>query len=153
MDKIGLISINKKSVGNLAVDGLIYGLVSGMAMYLSLATFALISGEAPGTLLEHFSSGALTSPVQGLLSHLAVSAIYGMLFGALIWPVLLRLSPNKIINGLGGLVYAVLLLVLAQIAILPGTGSPLAQLPFWQWALAHGIYGSVLGTMFASKIK
>jgi hypothetical protein len=89
--------------------------------------------------------------VQGLLSHLAVSAIYGMLFGVLAWPVLRRFSSRKITGWLGGLVYAILLLLLAQIAILPGTNSPLEQIPFWQWALAHGVYGLILGGLFARK--
>ena len=54
MDKIGLISGNKNKISNLAVDGLIYGLVSGVAMILSLAVFALLSGETLGTYLDVF---------------------------------------------------------------------------------------------------
>jgi hypothetical protein len=84
MDKPGLISRNKNSISNLAVDGFIYGLMSGLAMYFSLAAFALLSGETPSTYLERFSVSGLTSPMRGLLSHLTVSAIYGILFGALI---------------------------------------------------------------------
>ena len=151
MDKTGLISRNKESVSNLAVDGLIYGLMSGVAMFISLAAFALLSGETPGAYLERFSAAGLTSPMQGLLSHLAVSAIYGVLFGALIWPMLVHFSSSKLIGWLGGVVYAILLLFLAQTAILPGTGSPLAQLPFWQWTLGHGVYGLVLGGLFTRK--
>ena len=151
MDKTGQISRNKSGVSNLAVDGLIYGLISGAAMVLSLAALALLSGETPGAYLEHFSAAGLTSPLQGLLSHLAVSAIYGVIFGALGWPVLVRFSSSKMIGWLGGVVYAILLLILAQTAILPGTGSPLAQLPIWQWALGHGVYGLVLGSLFARK--
>ena len=40
MDKPGLISRNKNSISNLAEDGFIYGLMSGLAMYFSLAAFA-----------------------------------------------------------------------------------------------------------------
>ena len=151
MDKTGLISRDKLGISNLAVDGLIYGLISGVAMVLSLAAFALLSGESPGAYMERFSMGELTSPIQGLLSHMAVSAIYGALFGALIWSVLIRFSSAKIISIIGGLIYAALLLLLAQTAILPGTGSPLAQLPFWQWALGHAVYGLTLGILFARK--
>ncbi len=151
MDKIGQISVNKNKISNLAVDGLIYGLVSGVAMYLGLAAFALLSGETPGAYLEHFSAGELTLPVQVLLSHLAVSAMYGVLFGALIWPVLARISSTKIIAIFGGLAYGLFLLLLAQTAILPVTNSPLGQIPVWQWALGHGIYGLTLGGLFAGK--
>ena len=151
MDKTGLISGDKNKISDLAVDGLIYGLVSGVAMYLSLAAFALLSGKTLGTYLKLFSAGELTSPLQGLLSHLAVSAIYGVFFGALIWPVLARFSSNKSIAILGGLVYGLFLLFLAQTAFLPVTNSPLGQIPLWQWALGHGIYGLVLGGLFIRK--
>jgi putative exporter of polyketide antibiotics len=43
------------------------------------------------------------------------------------------------------------LVFLAQIAILPGTNSQLGQIPFWQWALGHCIYGLVLGSMFLRR--
>ena len=149
MDKTGQISENKTSLRSLAVDGLIYGLVSGVAMYLCLAAFALLSGVSPAGVLEHFSIGELTSPWQGLFSHLAVSGIYGSLFGVLIWPVLARISDRKIVSWLGGLFYAAFLLLLAQIAILPNTNSPLDLLSFWHWAIAHGVYGLVLGGLFS----
>lgn len=74
MDKPGPISRNKNSISNLAEDGFIYGLMSGLAMYFSLAAFALLSGETPSTYLERFSVSGLTSPMRGLLSHLTVSA-------------------------------------------------------------------------------
>lgn len=151
MDKTGPILRNKNSISYLAVDGLIYGLIGGVAMVIILAAFALLSGETPSTNLELFSVSGLTSPMQGLLSHLAVSAIYGVMFGALIWPVLARISSAKIMSITGGLFYAVVLLSLAQTAILPGTDSPLAQLPFWQWAMGHVVYGLVLGGLFARK--
>lgn len=151
MDKMGQISRKGSSVSDRAVDGLIYGLVSGVAMFLSLTAFALLSGETPGALLERFSASRLTTPVQGLLSHLAVSATYGTLFGVSIWPLLLRFSTGKIAGWLGGLTYGAFLLLLAQIAILPGTDSPLGQLPLWQWALGHGVYGLVLGGLLSKK--
>jgi hypothetical protein len=65
--------------------------------------------------------------------------------------VLARISSAKIISIIGGLVYAVILLLLAQTAILPGIGLPLAKLSFWQWALGHVVYGLVLGGLFARK--
>jgi hypothetical protein len=151
MDKNGLITNSKSDIRTLAVDGLIFGLLSGLGMYLVMAILALLSGNSAATLMERFSVSGLASPIQGLLSHLAVSAIYGLLFGALVWPVLRRLTSTNLSGWLGGLGYAILLLFLAQIAILPGTDSPLAQLPFWEWALGHGIYGLVLGGLFAGK--
>jgi len=78
--------------------------------------------------------------------------LYGLLFGALVWPVLRHFSSASWVGWFGGLAYAVVLLLLAQIAILPGVNSPLAQLPFWQWAFGHSIYGFVLGGLFTRKV-
>jgi len=151
MDKNGLITSSKSDIRTLAVDGLIFGLLSGLGMYLVMAILALLSGNSAATLMERFSVSGSASPIQGLLSHLAVSAIYGMLFGALIWPVVRRFSSAKLTGWLSGVGYALLLLFLAQVAILPGTNSPLAQLPFWEWALGHLAYGLILGVFFARQ--
>jgi hypothetical protein len=152
MDKTDILSENKSSISTLVVDGVISGLVGGVAMFSSLAAFAFLSGEAPGVILGSFSSDGLTSPVQGLVGHLGASAIYGALFGVLIWPLLSRFSSRKSRGWLGGIVYGAFLLLLAQIAILPTTNSPLSEIPFWQWALGHGIYGLVLGGLFARRM-
>lgn len=151
MDEKGLITGNKNDIRALAVDGLIFGLLSSLGMVLVMASMAVLTGNPVKILLEHFGIGDLTSPIQGLLSHLAVSAIYGLLFGVLIWPVLWRFSSENWMGWLGGLVYAFLLLFLAQAAILPGLDFPLAQLPLWQWVLGHAIYGFVLGGLFSRK--
>ncbi len=151
MDKSDTLPVNKSGVSIRAVDGVVYGLLGGVAMFLSLVVLALLSGEAPGVIPARFSGVGITSPMVGLVGHLGVSAIYGVLFGVLIWPVLVRYSSGKISGVLGGILYAGLLVLLAQIAILPGINSPLSQIPFWQWALGHGIYGLVLGGLFVRK--
>ena len=151
MDKSDTLPVNKSSISTLAVDGVIYGVVAGVAMFLSLMAMALLSGESPGVILSRFSGGGITSPILGMLGHLGVSAIYGVMFGVLIWPVLRRFPSKNISGWLGGILYAGFLVLLAQIAILPGTNSSLSQFPFWQWALGHGIYGLVLGGLFARK--
>lgn len=150
MSKADTITDNK-SISNLAVDGVIYGLIAGFAMYIFLAVLALLSGEPPTALLERFSTSGFTSPVLGLISHLAVSAIYGTLFGALIWPLLTRFATPNVSAWIGGLFYAGVLFLLSQITVLPITNSPLGQIPDWQWAVGHAIYGLVLGAMFARK--
>jgi len=152
MDKTGQLLKTKESSKNLAVDGLLFGLVGGIAMAVILLAFALISGEAPATLLARFGTGNSTSPLQGLLSHLAVSATYGLLFGTVFWPLLKRLSSPKQFAWLGGIVYAVLLLLLSQFVLLPSAHSPLLQIPFWEWAAGHLVYGMVLGYLFARNV-
>lgn len=142
---------NNNNISNLAVDGVIYGSIAGFAMYIFLAVLALLSGESPAALLERFSTSGVTSPLQGLISHLAVSAIYGTFFGAFLWPLLTRFATPNLSAWIGGLFYASFLFLLSQIAILPITSSPLGQIPDWQWAVGHAVYGLVLGVLFARK--
>jgi hypothetical protein len=153
MDKIGNISEKKSNLGNLAVDGLIYGLVSGIAMFVSLAALVLFSGDSPGSSLELFSVEGFASSWQGLFGHLSVSVVYGALFGALVWPVKSYIASKEVFGWLAGLIYAVILLFVAQLAILPSISSPVEAIPVWQWVIAHGVYGLVLGGMFARKLS
>jgi hypothetical protein len=153
MDKTGNFSENKSNLGNLAVDGLIYGLVSGIVMFLSLAAFALLSGGSSGSPLDRFSVEGLASPWQGLFGHLSVSAVYGALFGTLVWLMRSYIASRELLGWLAGLIYAVFLFLVAQIAILPSISSPVEALPVWQWAFGHVIYGLVLGGLFARKLS
>ena len=153
MDKTGNISEKNSNLGTLAADGLIYGLVGGIAMFISLALFALFVGVTPGSPLEIFSVEGVASPWQGLLGHLSISATYGALFGALIWPIKSYLVSRELFIWLAGLLFAVILLLVAQLAVFPTTSSPVEAFPTWQWAFAHGIYGLVLGGLFARKLS
>jgi len=147
-----VVTENNGGISNLAVDGVIYGLLSGIAMYVSLAFLSVFTGGTPVSLLERFSASGLTSPLQGLASHLAVSAIYGALFGAIFWPVLTRFTSRHAMGWIVGLIYGGFLFLLAQTAILPSINSPLGEIPNWQWALGHAIYGLILGGLFTRKV-
>ena len=81
MDKSDTLPVNKSGISIRAVDGVVYGILGGVAMFLSLVVLALLSGEAPGVIPARFSGGGITSPMVGLVGHLGVSAIYGVLFG------------------------------------------------------------------------
>jgi len=151
MDKVDLITKNKPTFSNWAVDGVFFGLIAGVIMFLGISALAMIAGIAPGKVLEYFSPNGPISPIQGFFSHLAVSAVYGILFGLLIWSNLQRFLSTTFAGWFGGLGYSILILVLAQVAILPEINSPLLELPFWVWAVGHGLYGLVLGGLFARK--
>jgi branched-subunit amino acid permease len=74
-----------------------------------------------------------------------VSAIYGVLFGLLLGGVgLIRPSALRwrLLLGMG---YGLLLWVLAMGLVLTAVGAPLAQMPAWQFGLAHLVYGLALG--------
>ena len=76
--------------------------------------------------------------------HLAVSGIYGAIFGLLTY-----LMPRRLFvrtpGWLAGLIYSAVLLLVALGILLPGLISPLAELPTLSLALGHVAYGLVLG--------
>lgn len=153
MDKTDILTENNSSFSTYVVDGVTYGLVSGTMMLISLAALTLYSGEALGATLERFSVSSLSSPLLSLAGHLGVSAIYGGLFGAIIWPLKSHLVSRAILGWLTGVFYAAVLLLVAQFIILPTISSPTGAIPPWQWVLAHGVYGLILGGLFARKIS
>jgi hypothetical protein len=130
-----------------AVEGLFAGLLAGLGMAAYLAVTALIRSEALGALFNRFNPAQTASPLSGLLLHLAISSVYGILF-SLVWYLassLQRFAPSAwqaVVLGAG---YGVLLFLLAWYILLPAGHSPLRQLPLWQFGLAHLVYGLILG--------
>jgi hypothetical protein len=134
-------------LGSAAVDGLIAGAAAGIAM---LGWLLITSGDAPADLLNRFTgAGMQPSPLTGAVGHLAVSAIYGMIF-TMAWSVL-RLPPRRAVRVIGAVVYGLALLTAAEWVILPAVESPLLALPALHWGIAHAIYGMVLGLMYRSR--
>ncbi len=136
--------IPSKPVGDSAVDGLLAGLVAGLAMAVLLAGVTLLRGETPAVLFSRFAFDEQTSALAGFFSHLAVSAIYGLLF-ALLQRLLLNHWRRGLAAMVAGLVYGLTLLALALTVILPGAASPLLQAPPAILAAGHALYGLVLG--------
>ena len=67
--------------GDAAIDGLFGGLLAGVVMAVFLVVAGLAVGDSPGEVLARFAPGGAQSPLGGLIAHLAVSGIYGALFG------------------------------------------------------------------------
>ena len=132
----------RATFGDAAVDGLFGGVVAGIGMAIYLVLAGLVAGEGPAQVLARFAPDAETAALTGGLMHLAVSGVYGMLF-ALGWWLLVRLRGVR--AWLAGLIYGVALLLVATMLILPNTNSPLSEIPLVHFALAHVIYGLLLG--------
>ena len=66
--------------GNTAVDGLIARLIAGVAMMAYLLAVALVTAQAPRALLRLFDPIQSGDWPTGLLTHLAVSVTYGLIF-------------------------------------------------------------------------
>ena len=142
MDTPAYRSTRVSGLADAVVSGLIAGLWAGLAMlaYLMVASWTL--DDAPVILMTIFAPYNQPSLLTGAMLHLAVSGVYGMAYG-LLWywtPQPVHHMPR----WLGGVLYGMLLLGLAEAVILPGPGAALTAIPLLHFALAHLVYGLVL---------
>lgn len=137
------VMVSDITAGETAVDGLVGGLVAGLIMTVVLALFGLVRGEGPLILLGRFTNGDIASPWMGLLRHLAVSAVYGLLFGMIVWVFKKRFTVREIWL-LAGLAYGLLLFAIAEMILLPSARTPLSDIPVTEFAIAHLVYGLAL---------
>lgn len=135
----------KVGVGETAVDGLLAGLAAGVAMTLFLLGAGLLGGTAPAVLLGYFDPAGEGNWLNGLLGHLAVSAVYGVGFALLRGGVVRLWLAAPRYSWLLGVVYGLVLWGLARGVGLTAVDSPLHQIAPLVFALAHLVYGAVLG--------
>jgi len=135
---------NDRKMSDAALDGLFGGLVAGVVMALYLVIWGLTVGLGPSAALGMFDPSERGIALTGALTHLAVASVYGILFG-LIWWALRRGLRLGVPAWLPGMVYGLFLLLVAKAVVLPAAGSPLAEIPTLHFAVAHVIYGAVLG--------
>jgi hypothetical protein len=135
----------RSSIGDAAVDGLLNGVAAGIVMAMYLILIGVVTGGGVTTILSAFDLGQGTSPVRGVLIHLAVAAIYGIVFSLLYRLLGRRKSIGRSGNVMIGLAYGLLLWLITQIAFATGINVALSSLPTAHLAVAHAIYGAVLG--------
>lgn len=150
MQNTGVV-LPKKGIGDRAVDGLLAGIGAGVAMAIFLLVVGLISSESPATILSRFDPVNASNMITGLLTHLAVSAIYGVIFGLLVWAIVQVKSSLLRFGWLVGLLYGVALYAIAQGAFWAGVDSGLMQFTAVVLFLAHAVYGLVLGMLVGRK--
>lgn len=139
------------SVGDAAVEGLMYGIVAGLAMALIIVVSEWLIGVAPLTVLGYFDGGGNGSPLLGAFTHVAVSGIYGVVFG-MIAMALARMFGARMTLGVWlalGILYGALIFMIAEWIVLPRANSPLLAMPMWAFAIAHFVYGAVLAALCA----
>lgn len=138
---------NTSTPGDIAVNGVIAGVLAGalMAAYLVLAGW--FTGDGGGVMMGRFDPTGGRALV-GLLGHLAMSAVLGAGYSLLVGLVLRR---RPLPGWLSGLVYGLALWLLATLVVLPATGSALMEVPALHWALAHVCYGLSLGGLMARQ--
>lgn len=135
----------RSSIGDAAVDGLLNGVVAGVVMAIYLMVSGVLTGAGLAATLSAFDLGQGASPVRGALLHLAVAAIYGMVF-SLIYRLIERgRSIGRGGSVIIGLAYGLLLWAITQIAFAAGINVALSSLPAVHFAIAHALFGIVLG--------
>lgn len=131
-----------KSLGDLAVDGLLQGLTAGVIMLAFLVGAELVEGVAPAAVLSRFGLPGSATPLTGLLGHLAVSAVLGVVWGVL-YGSLLRRTPLP--AWVLGAAYGLALYAGATLFVVSVTG--LAAFAPWALLTAHVLYGVTLGLL------
>jgi hypothetical protein len=139
-------SKGQSSISETVVEGLFAGLAAGAVMLIYLLVSGLLSGETVALVLGRFSIQTPPDPLQGALLHLAVSSIYGMLFG-----VVMGLLGGRFSAWGLAVLYTLAIYLLARLVLLPGAGSHLLDVAPLHLALAHLVYGLVLGLWFRGK--
>jgi hypothetical protein len=131
------------SAGDAAVSGLFNGLLAGACMAGYLVIAGLLLGQG-ASFMGYFAAGSAVSPILGTISHLAVSAIYGIIFSLILhW---LRAAQTHLLPGwTKGLAFALLLWLVAVLFVLPGPGVLLRTIPAVHFLMAHIVYGLMLG--------
>jgi hypothetical protein len=133
----------KSSTGDAVVSGLFSGLLGGAAMAVVIAGWSLLAGQG----ISYFSNFSNSTPVpilQGLLMHLAMSTLYGMLYGLIHRQT--RMERFRFFPGwLAGLGYALVLWVFAVSVMLPASRSLILTLPWYVFFSGHLVYGLALG--------
>ena len=141
----------QKSLGDTAVDGLLAGIGAGLVMALFLLLIGLLNGDSATAVFGRFDPGQNQQWLTGLVIHLAVSSIYGIVFG-LLYLVLIRIRPSwERLSWLLGLAYGLLLYGVVQMALATGIDSGLVQFTAVTLLIAHAIYGLVLGGILGRK--
>jgi hypothetical protein len=141
------------SPGDSAVDGLLAGTGAGLLMALYVGAVGRLSGQAWRDILAQFDPSPAPSPLTGVVAHLAVAGVYGLVF-ALAWRWLRRASP-RVPGWLAGLAYGLLLWALATVLLrLPAAATPegwLAGVAPVHLAVAHMLYGLALGWLLGRR--
>jgi hypothetical protein len=139
----------RATLSDAAVDGLFRGILAGIVMAFVLVLGAFFGGDNPAVMLGRFGTGDENTAASGTLLHLSVSGVYGILFGLGWWLLGLR-QRNRWLTLLFGLVYGVLLSLGARL-IVPATDSPLQEIAPSHFAIAHLVFGSMLGLLFVRR--
>jgi hypothetical protein len=155
MSKIRPIVQVYKRTSDAVIDGLFNGIQAGLLMGMYLALVLIASRQGVGPFLNVLSQATGSSPLTSVFFHLAVSGIYGTLFGGISkllsikWPDSTSTWPSQ---GMG-VIFGALLYLFASTILLPETKELLQGLQPIHFLIAHLIYGWALGLLMSNSWK
>lgn len=145
------ISAKSTTASDAVIDGLVAGVISGVVMLaFILIVEIVVSDVSPSQTLSWFVPERSQPPLFGGLIHIAISAIYGMVFGW-IWNLVRDHLPWRVPAWLLGLIYSMAIFIFGIWVILPGINSALLVIPSWLFGFAHAVYGLLLGWLVGRK--
>jgi hypothetical protein len=127
------------------INGLFSGVLAGLAMILVLALAGSFTQPKITDLLGLFDPTGNQNNFTGGFAHLAVSAVYGLIFG-LLWK--LFFFRRRIPVWIGGIVFGGLIFVFSELFISHGSGTTIFQIPTLLFGISHLVYGTTLGVGF-----
>ena len=147
MSKTDSLTQENYAAGDAAVDGLLNGVIAGVGMGLYVLLVFLVNGLPINEILSYFSNMS-ASPVIGALVHLAVSGIYGVLFGLAYTLFLTRwtITSYTWFVVLVGIVYGGLLWLVATFVVFRSSLS-VENISGMHLLIAHLIFGLMLGLL------
>ncbi len=145
------LSIPTKSYADSAIDGLLSGVAAGLAMALVLVAAGWLTGQTMGATLVRFTLEGAPQPATGALTHVAVSGVYGLLFGLGVRLVGgFRRAPKTL--WLLGAGYGFGLWLFASLVFLTGAAPTMPDTPVILLLSAHLVYGITLGGMMSRQV-
>lgn len=138
------------NIGDSAVDGLVGGLVAGVAMGIYLMVVGLRSRISTWYLIDTLVPLNNNNLMYKILLHLAISMIYGAVYGAAI-SVIRRVSASRFRNWflvVFAVLYGLILFVIARVVLfLVLEQAFFSQNLLLHLLIAHLIYSLVLGLL------
>jgi len=143
----------------IGLGGAIAGLIGGVAMAVVGAIISVWLGgdiwlESKQIAAFVYGAAATAQPgfvagpvLVGTLLHMIVSALLGALFGILIRRVL-RLTSEFGLPLLAGLIYGLLIWMVAYFLVLPSLDAPLLMTYAPAFIVQHLVYGAVTGLAY-----
>ncbi len=144
-DRTSFVTQRNKTIGDIAVDGLLAGMAAGLIMGVILILLGLLDGVGPVEMLGRFDPAGGGAAALGGLLHLAVSGLYGVGFALLFRPLIGRWPSLRRYSWALGVAFGLGIWLAAQWILLPGLDLKLSLIVPWHFALAHVMYGATLG--------